>query len=219
MTSRFQPSEQVYEKSLLQNKFRNARFANFIQRIGIRPTSRILDVGGSAYTWEHSGLERQVTILNIKLPPDRSAPYQWVEGSACKMDMFSTKSFDIVFSNSVIEHVGPFDRQKEMADEIRRVGKKYWVQTPNKHFPIEIHFLFPFFQYLPRELKKAVARSWPFSFAKRLKLDPIEEAMHIWPLGMRKFRMLFPEANILTEKVFHFTKSLIAFYAGTDGLR
>ena len=72
--------------------------------------------------------------------------FKYVIGDACNLDMLSSKSFDIIYSNSVIEHVGR-ERQKEFANEIMRVGKKYWVQTPYKHFPVEPHFVFPFFQY------------------------------------------------------------------------
>ena len=63
------------------------------------------------------------------------------------MDFFKDKSFDAVFSNSVIEHVGTFEDQKMMANEVIRVTNFYFIQTPNLYFPIEPHFLVPFFQF------------------------------------------------------------------------
>ncbi|WP_255695553.1 methyltransferase domain-containing protein [Rhodohalobacter sp. 614A] len=57
--------------------------------------------------------------------------FQYVQGDALDMHMFEDKSFDVVFSNSVIEHVGSFENQRRFADEVRRVGKAYWVQTPD----------------------------------------------------------------------------------------
>ena len=32
---------------------------------------------------------------------------------------------------------------------MQRITKNIFVQTPNKYFPLEPHFLFPFFQFLP----------------------------------------------------------------------
>ncbi|MEM2045934.1 MAG: class I SAM-dependent methyltransferase, partial [Candidatus Bathyarchaeia archaeon] len=63
-----------------------------------------------------------------------SLDVEWIIGDARCMP-FKDKSFDVVFSNSVIEHVGNYDDQKMCAEEIRRVGKCYFVQTPNFYFP------------------------------------------------------------------------------------
>jgi hypothetical protein len=62
------------------------------------------------------------------------------------------------FSNSVIEYVGDFPDQQRMADEVRRVGDRYRVQSMSKHFPIEPRFVFPFYQHLPLWLRRQVAR-------------------------------------------------------------
>jgi 2-polyprenyl-3-methyl-5-hydroxy-6-metoxy-1,4-benzoquinol methylase len=61
----------------------------------------------------------------------------------------AARSFDIVFSNSVIEHVGDAESQQQFAHEIARVGRAYWVQTPNRRFPVEPHLLTPFLHFLP----------------------------------------------------------------------
>ena len=174
-------------------------------------TDLILDVGGSPYFWEGSGLEYNVTILNVSLPSPRSQIYHWVQGDACDMPMFDNQSFDIVFSNSVIEHVGDLDRQLQMAEEIRRVGKRYWVQTPYKHFPVEPHFVFPFFQYLPYPMRIFVAQYWPFSFAKRQKRDPRSDVDSIWLLNNIQMKALFNDSIIHEEKLLGMTKSIIAY--------
>jgi len=56
--------------------------------------------------------------------------------------------FDLVFSNSVIEHVGDFERMRQFVHEARRVAKSYWIQTPSKWFPIEPHCGMPFWWLL-----------------------------------------------------------------------
>jgi SAM-dependent methyltransferase len=52
---------------------------------------------------------------------------------------FSDKSFDLVLSNAVIEHVGDFERQHKFIEEHLRVGRFFILTTPNRLFPIESH--------------------------------------------------------------------------------
>jgi len=81
---------------------------------------------------------------------------KFVEASADDLD-FADGSFDIVFSNSVIEHVGDAASQRRFALEVARVGRSYWVQTPNRWFPIEQHLLTPFLHWMPRRWQRALA--------------------------------------------------------------
>jgi len=195
----------------ISTSFRVKRFQKFLHTLSVRKTEKILDVGGSIHFWKGSGLEHNVSILNISTPDVVHPPYTWIEGDACNMEMFDDKSFDIVFSNSVIEHVGDFNRQKQMADEIIRVGKKYWVQTPYKHFPIEPHFIFPFYQYLPQKVRIVVAQYWPLSFAKRQGRDATIDAKTIWLLNCEQMQSLFVGAELEKEKFLGITKSLLVF--------
>lgn len=194
----------------VSRRFRARRFEEFLRLLRVSPGDSILDVGGSPEIWWGSGLENGVTILNIDVPAHRPVPFRWVQGDARRMDMFGEGEFDVVFSNSVIEHVGELADQRQMADEVRRVGDRYWVQTPNKHFPIEAHFVFPFCQYLPPRLRLQVARIWPLSFARKLGLDPAYGAEHIWLLAFHDMQSLFPDADIWRERVGFLTKSLVA---------
>lgn len=128
------------------------------------------------------------------------------------MKEFEDKQFDIVFSNSVIEHVGSFEDQLKMADEIRRVGEKYFVQTPNYFFPIEPHFLFPFFQFLPVKLRIFLVSHFSIGWYERIQdperaLRAVTENRLLKPAEMKQ---LFPECKIWREKIFGITKSLIA---------
>jgi len=127
------------------------------------------------------------------------------------MNVLSNKSFDLVFSNSVIEHLYTFENQIKMASEIERVGKRYFIQTPNKYFPIEAHYALPFAQYLPKNIlyflltKTKVSRM--ILWDKDLARQYLEE---IRLLNEKEMRQLFPEAHILKEKALALTKSLTA---------
>lgn len=194
-------------------RFRRARLARFLSKFDVNEHTRILDVGGSR-DWDWGGWSGQpprLTILNRDVEERTEGTVQYVRGDACDMACFSDHEFDIVFSNSVIEHVGDYDRQRNMAREIRRVGKGYWVQTPYRHFPVEPHMLFPFFQYFPLRIKRTIARHWPFSFQMLRGGDPERDAIEVRLLNRRELQECFPDADIGTERFAGFIKSLIAF--------
>ena len=134
---------------------------------------------------------------------------------------FEDDYFDIVHCNSVIEHVTvdkmqrwsrqstrefvkmAFERQKTFASEIRRVGKSYFVQTPNKNFVLESHTWLPLVQFLPRPLLIRAIRFLNKWWVKTTSPD--------WNLlGSKQMKELFPEAVIVKERALGLTKSLIA---------
>jgi hypothetical protein len=112
--------------------------------------------------WRQSGYEGPLVCLNLETPErykifgQLPGNCRYVQGDARSLEL-PDQSFDIVFSNSVIEHVGTWEDQHAFARETARVGKRYWIQTPNKHFPIEPHMNFPYFQFLPRALQERLA--------------------------------------------------------------
>ena len=71
---------------------------------------------------------------------------------------FPNGAFDVVFSNSVIEHLTTRERQQQFANEVTRVGKRFCVHTPNRWFPVETHLLTPFVHYLPKRCQAPVVR-------------------------------------------------------------
>jgi hypothetical protein len=200
----------------MASRLRAQRQLLFLDRIAPGPSDRILDVGGSTETWRGLGLPLDVSIVNLSHPhaPESSAP--WVQGDALFLP-FPDRSFDVVFSNSVIEHVGSLDEQRRFADEIQRVGKRYWVQAPNRYFPVEPHFLFPGFQFLPTPVRVAVAHQWPFSWLKYYgqSAPTIEhEARTVRLPTVREMQKLFPGAVVHREVVFGLTKSIIVYSTG-----
>jgi ubiquinone/menaquinone biosynthesis C-methylase UbiE len=172
-------------------------------------------VGGLVSIWIHEmPVESSVTCLNpdfYPVPPGAPERYRSLKGDGRSMD-FPDRSFDIVCSNSTIEHVGDWSDQQQFAAEIRRVGKQYFVQTPNRWFFVEPHFISPFIHFLPR--------SWSRKLLPWLSLrafirhgdnrDLRELANELRLLSYRELRTLFPDAEIYREKWFGLTKSFIA---------
>ena len=70
-------------------------------------------------------------------------------GDACALP-FADQAFDVVFSNAVIEHVGDVGRQRQFVAEALRVGRRVFITTPNRWFPIEVHTRLPLVHWLPR---------------------------------------------------------------------
>src|SRR5271170_3078516 len=146
----------------LQRRFRTRRMALLAKSVGLTREMRVLDVGGTIDIWRLAPVMPQLVLLN-----QARARYEIGAGEAVVLGdgaslPFEDQSFDLVFSNSVIEHVGNRAAQARFAAEIARVGKQYWVQTPNRYFPIEHHLWTPFVHWLPR--------SWQAPILKRFSV-------------------------------------------------
>lgn len=200
----------------LGNKFRNIRFKYFEEKI--KPLKRpltILDIGGLESYWVNNGFadnpDYQIKILNIGPQPTDHSNLIPVAGDATNLKGIPDKEFDIVFSNSVIEHLYTWKNQVKMADEAQRVGKYYFIQTPSKHFPVEPHYVLPFFQYLPATVKYFILintrlsrlRKWDKDFAKQYVAE-------IRLITRKEMRQLFPNSTLYLEKVGGLIKSFTA---------
>ncbi len=177
---------------------------------------QVLDLGGTELFWKMIDLtgndEIIISLLNLEKTSTSLPNCRSIIGDARRLD-FENDSFDVVFSNSVIEHVGNYEDQRQMAEEVCRVGKRYFVQTPNRYFPIEPHFVLPFFQFLPIGLKIGLIRKFNLGWFSRTpnytSARQIVESIRL--LDRREFIQLFPVAKIYEEKIFGLTKSFIAY--------
>src|SRR3974390_1552587 len=113
---------------------RSERMQSFAALMGVVDGMSILDLGGSPAIWKTLPYSLNLTILNLPggYLRDSTTAHKitYVEGDACDVKDFQDHSFDMVFSNSVIEHVGAADKRASFAKEVRRLGRSYWVQTP-----------------------------------------------------------------------------------------
>jgi SAM-dependent methyltransferase len=182
----------------------------------ITASTRILDVGGTPANWSLLKVRPQVTMLNLPraMEPDEDG-MQWIFADGCQLP-FRDKSFDVVFSNSVIEHVGDLRRHEQFATEIARVGIRYFVQTPNRWFPVEHHLLTPLIHFLPRRWQRwLVGKFTIWEWIARPRPDQRAFFLEHYLSDIRlldgpAMRRLFPDARLIRERFLGLTKSLIA---------
>jgi hypothetical protein len=197
-------------------RFRRRRMHRFFALFSPPPETRVLDIGGTPQTWSseswssESGVHAAfpVTLINIRSngQPD-DARFTCMEGDATQLP-FTDNAFDIAFSNSVIEHVGTWEKQQAFAREARRVAVKLWIQTPARSFPIEAHLLAPYIQYLPKTMQHRLARWTPRGLLQPNVVHEIVDEVRL--LTYREVQQLFPDCRILKERFFGLTKSYIA---------
>lgn len=114
--------------------FRKKRFEFFIDLLrGSYKNKKIniLDIGGTQSYWLNMGLpddlDIHVLLLNLHLEIVTDPRFTSIVGDATNLNEFTNDSFDVVYSNSVIEHLFSWENQVKMAEEVKRVGKCYFV--------------------------------------------------------------------------------------------
>ncbi|WP_269716097.1 class I SAM-dependent methyltransferase [Caulobacter sp. NIBR2454] len=204
------------------SRFRRARtrlVAELIEKtFAAEGRCRIIDLGGEPDYWrlfDRALLERcrvQITSVNIQGFISRDPMIHSIEGDACDLSQFVDGSFDLVHSNSVIEHVGDWARMTAFAAEVRRLAPRYYVQTPYWGFPYEPHFGSWFFHWRSEQSRAKAMLKRQHGYEK--KAADMGEAMATVQsarlLDKAQFRFLFSDARFPDERIAGLTKSLIA---------
>jgi hypothetical protein len=182
------------------------------------PDMRVLDLGGTMSWWQRAPiLPQHVTIVNLEAGTDAKAPWlSTVVGDACQADkLVAGQSFDLVFSNSLIEHVGGHGARSALAHVISSLAPRYLVQTPYRYFPVEPHWVFPAMQFLPVQARKHIAPRWPLGHTRGWNLEQaLNEVMYTELIGATEMRAYFPDGQLFWERFFGLPKSMIVVRKG-----
>ena len=224
-------SDPYLNPNSIRFNFRRRRFRKIAalidQVIQEKGFCNILDVGGSEVYWligsdylSRAAKNIKITLVNLeRIEVADKSLFTSKVCDACDLAEFKDQSFDLVHSNSVIEHVGSWDRMKQFAGEVRRLAPVYYIQTPYFWFPFEPHYSSWGYHWLPQNIqaKRLMSkRRGPF-----VRQSDISNAMdivqHVGLLDKRQFAFLFPDADFEHEKIFGITKSLIAVKRQSSG--
>ncbi|NPC97929.1 methyltransferase type 11 [Nocardioides sp. zg-DK7169] len=181
----------------------------------------VLDLGGTAEAWHRAPVHpASVVVLNLLEPGETTEPWlRPVLGDACtaRRSLAAAEApaaYDLVFSNSLIEHVGGHAQRAALAREVHALAPRHWVQTPNRYFPVEPHWLCPGLQFLPVGARARVAAAWPLAHTRPdSREDALAEVQWTELIGRAEMRAYFPGSEIHQERMAGLTKSLIAVAA------
>jgi SAM-dependent methyltransferase len=188
-------------------RWRQRRYEFFIDICAVEPGHRILDVGaGSGGALERFNHTNPIVALDLAGP----AAGSWLDSpnvtrvvaDAAAGLPYADAEFAVVFCSSVIQYV-PAARRAAFAAELQRVGARYFVQTPNRGFPIDPHYQLPFVQFLPRSARRWLSAR--FTMGWRAKGDPADFEM----LNRKELAALFPDGEIHRERLLGLTKSFM----------
>ena len=209
-----------HKKNSFVNQFRQKRFEllkNGIEKLIQKDHFKILDIGGDIQYWKNIGWQHpacKIHLLNLyesKVPENETDQFSSSVGNGLSLE-YKKGDVDLIFSNSVIEHVGSYENQQIFAGEVRRVSDKYIVQTPSIWFPLEPHSLIPLFQFLPHPIRALLIMTFNINYfpkAKTYKAAIIVSHSTLM-FTHKRFKQLFPEAEIQVERFLGIPKSYTA---------
>lgn len=205
-----------------EEKARRARHSLFLELLlqADRPLN-ILDVGGEYAYWQQTDMSAlgnvRIVLLNLFPQENLSPPFSAEVGDARDLSRYADKEFDVVFSNSVICLVGGLADQMRMASEVRRVGKRYFVQTPNHGFLVDWRTVVPCFHLLPIPLQAWCFRHFSVGTYRKVpdRAVSLELASRVRNLRRRELPLLFPSSSVICERYLGMTKSFMV-HGGFD---
>jgi len=204
-----------FKKKLLEN--REKIFKIFYNKINYNNEMSFLDVGTTANTEKNHNLilqkisnnknitclsNQDCSFLKKKFPNVKD----FIIGDGCD-NQLNDNTYDIVYSNATIEHVGSHNNQKLFISECVRVAKKtIFITTPNRYFPIDFHTKIPFIHMLPKIIHRKILNLFGYSFfAKEENLNLLSKKDLISLCEKLKIK----NYKIILYKLYFFTSNLI----------
>ena len=177
----------------------------------------VIDLGGTVEAWLRAPV-RSASVHVVNLEPSPKEVPSWIradQADACDLPShISDGRYDLVYSNSVIEHVGGHIQRMRFAEAVHKLAERHWVQTPYRYFPIEPHWLFPGFQFLPLTVRAELSRRWPLVHTRSQSWDEgLSAAMGVELLSRAEMAYYFPDSTLQYERIAGFVKSLIVIKA------
>jgi hypothetical protein len=177
----------------------------------LQPGDRVIDLGGTTQIWNFIETPLEITIVNLPGVEVETAGatrhnFRFIEGDATDLRQFPNNHFDLVFSNSVIEHVGGRENERAFAHEARRLAPSYYVQTPSIWFPLEAHSGVPFWWALPSSLRRRLIKRWRKTLPAWAEM--IEGTTVIRRSTLKSY---FPDGVIITERLAGIPKSYAVY--------
>jgi hypothetical protein len=198
--------------------FRKTRISLMYRLFRLSGSTRVVDIGGSGEFWrvarELGFPLPRVTIVNLLPPADGEGSLEWVMADGGRLP-FANDAFDLAISNSVIEHVGGFAAQSAFGEEVKRVARSVFVQTPDYWCLMEPHFLAPFVHWLPRRWRAGVLPFTPWGLIARPDRGYVERmAAEIRLLDATEMKRIFSGCSIRRGRVLGLPKDLVAIRQG-----
>lgn len=110
------------------------------------------------------------------------------------------EKFDFAFSNAVIEHVGPYKKQRDWLYGISKITNKLFITTPNRWLPFETHSETFFFHWFPDQIRNYI-------YCKIGKEHFTKDYM--WLLGKKDFKKVLKDAGF---EIISFHKNKFLFF-------
>jgi hypothetical protein len=203
----------VNSERSLSGRARARRWQHLIEAFPSFSEMRVLDLGGTPESWQLAPVRpKALTTVNLEPLESWSPQITAIQGDACDLpNSVARDHFDLVFSNSVLEHVGGHIGRQRLVDNIHSLADRHWVQTPYRYFPIEPHWLFPGLQWLPYEARVQVSMRWNRGHIRtHTRAEAQDQVDEIDLLGISQMRRYFPASVIWYDRFAGLIKSLVA---------
>jgi hypothetical protein len=198
----------------LGGRSRHHRWRTFRSHFPDIESMSVVDLGGTVAYWMRAPVQpRSVHVLNLQEPPASVPDWITVDVADATDPALLTRAgaYDLVYSNSVIEHVGGHARCTAFAANVEALAERHWIQTPYRYFPVEPHWVFPFMQFLPLRVRAQLGFHWPLVHTRPADMEStIAALMSVDLLDITAMRHYFPNSQIVYDRMAGLVKSVIA---------